>query len=257
MEESADKFFQDTSEGATVKRRTSILWPALQKQGSRRSFQKVGFVRTRKGTCDPHGKEGTMEYESFTDQLERFMFPEDELSPADIIFIPGNGYPHMAEYAAKLYQEGYAPFILPSGRYSVTAGAFTGVLARKDLYSAPYETEWEFLCDVLKKNGVPENAILREDQATYTYENALFSRKVTDAASLTIKKAILCCKNYHARRALLYYQRTFPDVQFLVCPVSADGITRQNWRDTSQGIAAVTTELTHILHQFELIMPHA
>ena len=56
--------------------------------------------------------------------------------------------------------------------------------------------------DVLMQNGVPEEAILKEDQATYTYENAIYSRQVTDREYLDIKKAILCCKSCHARRVL-------------------------------------------------------
>lgn len=195
-----------------------------------------------------------MEYDTFLEQVEAFMFPKDELSPSDIIFIPGNGYPQMAEYAAELYHQGYAPFLLPSGRYSITAGSFTGVLAHQERYRENYETEWAFLSDVLQKNGVPKHAILREDQATYTYENALFSRRTTDAAEITVQRAILCCKTHHIRRALLYYQRTFPEAQILAAPVSVDGVTRETWRDTENGVSAVATELTHILHQFEVLM---
>ena len=62
------------------------------------------------------------------------------------------------------------------------------------------------LKNVLLKNGVPEEAILMENQATFTYENAIFSRQVTDLHKIQVKKAILCCKTYHARRSLMYYQ---------------------------------------------------
>ena len=55
-----------------------------------------------------------------------------------------------------------------------------GVLEKSDIYNKEYETEWEFLKEVLIKNGVPEEKILREDQATFTYENAIYSRQITD-----------------------------------------------------------------------------
>ena len=49
-------------------------------------------------------------------------------------------------------------------------------------------TEWEFLKEVLKKNQVSEEHILREDKATYTYENAIYFRKVTDCLGMEIKR---------------------------------------------------------------------
>ena len=116
-------------------------------------------------------------YEEFLKQIEDFMFIEDKPEKADVIFVPGNGYPQMAEKAAELYRNGFAPKILPSGRYSITAGRFTGVLDKKECYCGTYKTEWDFLKDVLMQNGVPEEAILKEDQATYTYENAIYSRR--------------------------------------------------------------------------------
>ena len=58
-------------------------------------------------------------YEEFLKQIEDFMFIEDKPEKADVIFVPGNGYPQMAEKAAELYRNGFAPKILPSGRYSI------------------------------------------------------------------------------------------------------------------------------------------
>ena len=133
-----------------------------------------------------------MDYTEFLKNTEDFVFAENKPEKADIIFVPGNGFPEMAEKAASLYKEGYAPYVLPSGRYSITLGKFVGVQSKKELYDGNYETEWEFLKTVLMKNGVPEEAIFREDQATFTYENAIFSRQVTDLHRLPVKKAILC-----------------------------------------------------------------
>ena len=43
-------------------------------------------------------------YEEFLKQIEDFMFIEDKPEKADVIFVPGNGYPQMAEKAAELYR---------------------------------------------------------------------------------------------------------------------------------------------------------
>ena len=81
-----------------------------------------------------------------------------------------------------------------------------------------YETEWDFLKDILVKEGVPRERILEERQATYTYENAIYSRQVTDRLGLMIRRAILCPQACHARRALLYYKVLYPETEFFVCP---------------------------------------
>ena len=193
-------------------------------------------------------------YDRYLEKTADYIFVEDQPEEADIIFVPGNGYPQMAELAADFYKKGLAPYILPSGRFSIVTGEFSGVLAKKELYHEKYETEFAFLKDVLIKNGVKEDAILKEDQATFTYENAKLSRKVTDAAGLQIKKAIICCKSYHARRSLMYYQDSYPETEFLVCSVCADGISRENWKNTLEGRQAVSGEISRIICQFPLML---
>ena len=187
-------------------------------------------------------------YEEFIKETSKFIFAENKPEKADIIFVPGNGYSQMAERAAQLYAKKYAPFVLPSGKYSISTGRFGGVLTGQKRYSGEYQTEWEFLKDVLMKNGVPADAVLKEDQATFTWENAKFSRKVTDQAGINIRKAIICCKNYHARRALMYYQRAYPDTEFRVCPCCVDGITRDNWIESERGIREVLAEVKQNSH---------
>lgn len=189
----------------------------------------------------------------FLDNFTNFIFSEDELHPADIIFVPGNGYPQMAEQAAKLWKEGYAPYVLPSGRYSVLTGKFSGVQALKEKYEGDYETEWEFLKTVLVKNGVNEQAVLREDQATYTYQNAIFSRKVTDQAGIDVKCGIVCCKAQHARRCRMYYQLLYPEAELLICP-SDMGINRKNWYLTEMGREEVLGEMERCGKQFHEIL---
>ena len=179
-------------------------------------------------------------YHRFIEQISEFIFAEDEPEKADIIFIPGNGYSQMAEKAAALYGKKYAPFVLPSGKYSITVGKFGGVLSGQERYNGKYRTEWDFLKDVLVKNHVPDEVILKEDKATFKWENDRLSRvEVTDKAGIEIKKALLCCKNYHARRALMYYQRAYPEVKFRVCPCCVDGVTKEIFKNSEEGIQSV------------------
>ena len=193
-------------------------------------------------------------YMTFLENAEEFIFAENMPEKSDIIFVPGNGYPQMAEQAATLYKAGMADWILPSGRYSVVSGKFSGVLEKADIYNKEYKTEWEFLRDVLVKNEVPEGKILREDHATFTYENAIYSRQVTDREQLNIQKAILCCKTCHARRALMYYKMLYPDTKFFVVPCCVDSIDKSTWSETNEGIDEVMGEITRIIKQFSLML---
>jgi uncharacterized SAM-binding protein YcdF (DUF218 family) len=186
----------------------------------------------------------------FIDDITEFIFLSDAPQKSDIIFIPGGSYPEIAEKAAFLWKEGYSETIIPSGKYSIKRGYFPGALSKAALYSGDYCTEWEFLKNVLTVNGVDENAILREDQATNTYENAIYSRKVTDENKLHIQKAIICCKAFHARRCLMYYQLLYPDTKFLLCPAQTQGLNKDNWYMSDEGIHKVLGELARCGYQF-------
>lgn len=171
------------------------------------------------------------------------------MEASDIIFLPGSQEGVLARRAAALWHQGYAPVILPSGKYAKLEGQFTG--------NPAYRTEWEYFQHILMEEGVPEDKIWREEEATFTYENALRSREVTDRAGLSVKKAILCCQAYHARRASLYYQVCFPEARILVCPVVTKGIGKDNWYQTEKGIDLVLTEIKHCGTQFGQILREA
>lgn len=188
------------------------------------------------------------------EDITEFIFLEDRPECADIIFVPGNGHAEPSELAAKLYREGYAPLILPSGRYAIGSGAFAGQKSGARMYDGSFETEWAFMRHVLMTNGVPENAVLREDEATYTYQNAIHSRRRTDSEGIDVKTAILCCMPMHARRAKMYYETLFPKARLLVCPVKDTAITRDNWMRSGEGIDRVLGELERCGGQFHDIL---
>ncbi|WP_235550895.1 YdcF family protein [Paenibacillus sp. Soil787] len=76
-----------------------------------------------------------------------------------------------------LYHQGIAPLILPSG------GATPHVET----------TESEFLRNVGVTLGVPSEAILQEDKATNTFENARLSLKVLQEKGIKPNKVVLVC----------------------------------------------------------------
>lgn len=189
----------------------------------------------------------------FLHPITDFIFIEHPLESADILFVPGNGYPDMAIRAAALWRQGYIPYILVSGKYEKHVGRFQIVAQHEHAREGNYETESDYLEAVLLQQGIPLQAILKESEATFTYENAIYSRRLTDARHMQIDKAIICCHSYHARRCLMYYQLMFPETSFLVCPVDT-GINRENWYLTGQGIEKVLGEVERCGSQFHDII---
>ena len=61
-----------------------------------------------------------------------------------------------------MWKEGYARYVLPSGKYNLKVGYFPGAKSKKDIYPGEFETEWDFLKHVLLKCGVDESVILKE-----------------------------------------------------------------------------------------------
>lgn len=178
-----------------------------------------------------------------------FIFLEDRLQKADVIFIPGGSYPQLPERAAALWREGYAPRVVPSGRFSIKCGGFGGAKSQAEKYNKDYATECEFYTDVLLANGVDAQHIIPEDRAQYTAENARLSKRLLDERGIRPQKAILCCKGYHSRRCLMYYQFCFPDTEFIVVPVMVN-VTKDNWYRTEEGLEKVLGELTRLGTQF-------
>ena len=182
--------------------------------------------------------------------ITNFIFVNHPPQPADIIFLPGSSDPALPEHAATLYHAGAAPRLLPSGGVNIKTGKFNGVKHKRDIYDGDYPTECDFYTDVLCKRGVPESAIVREDQSGFTKENARLSRKATDELGLTINRAIIVCKNFHARRCLMYYQLAYPQAELMVAPVEVYGITRENWHTQPTGVERVMGELARCGNQF-------
>ena len=185
--------------------------------------------------------------------ISDYIFVEDQPEKADAILIPGGAYPELAELAAGLFREGYSDLVIPSGAYAITEGKFAGVKSKQDIYTGEYETECDFYCDVLDKNGVPEAHILREDKSQFTAQNAWFTRDLLQERGIELKKAIICCKAFHARRCLMYYQFTFPDTEFIVVPAKDTHkglVQKENWYTSEAGVEKVLGELNRIGTQF-------
>ena len=187
-------------------------------------------------------------------EISDFIFIEDKLEKADVIFLPGGAHAEVPEKGAEVYNKGYAPIVIPSGMYSIDVGRFAGVLSKGDKYTGEYVTESDFYRDVLLKCGVPEEAIICEDRATFTMQNAVNSRALTDKLGIKVNKAIICCKSFHARRCLMYYSFAYPETEFIICPTDVDGINKQTWHLDEKKTKLVMSELSKAGGQLTLEM---
>lgn len=186
------------------------------------------------------------------EKISDFIFMNAEPSKSDAILCTGTSYAAIPEFAAKLYGDGIAPFIFVGGRYSITVGSFTGVKDKADIYKSNYSTEAEFYTDVLLKNGVPRDAILAEHRSTYTKENAVCARELANERGIVIRRALLVCHSFHARRAYMYYKSQFHDTELIPIGVPATGVTKENWYESDHGIECVMGEVQRIGEQFSL-----
>jgi uncharacterized SAM-binding protein YcdF (DUF218 family) len=172
-------------------------------------------------------------YEAITD----FVFIEDKpekAEKADIILVPGGSSPELMEKACELFIAGYAPLILPSGGPNKKV--------------TDYETEWDYFFDIAKKKGISEANILKENRATNTFENAIYSKEVVKENKIEIRRALLVCKTFHARRALLTYQAAFnPLIEYIICPIIDNrDIRKDNWYLDQNKVNKVMSEVEKI-----------
>ena len=194
----------------------------------------------------------------FLRDITEFIFLEDLPEKADLIIVPGNTWPQPARRAAALYHEGMAPYIVVSGRYSKGQQTFAGAACEGDRYKGAYMTEADFLTDVLIREGVPETAVLQERKAEFTLENARYIRRLLEEKKMTVKKALICCQAFHARRCRMYFEYVFQDtdVEFLMCPAVTQGISRCSWMESQTGLDTVLGELRRCGEQFAWMCGH-
>jgi len=130
--------------------------------------------------------------------LWQFMQMDHQPQEADCIFCMCSNDPRVAEYAAKLHLEGYAPELVFSGG----VGRFT-----EGLFD---NSEAEAFADIAMDLGVPEHAILIENKSSNSGENVLFTAALFDKLDYKPQRFILVQKPYMVRRAYATFKKQWP-----------------------------------------------
>jgi uncharacterized SAM-binding protein YcdF (DUF218 family) len=126
------------------------------------------------------------------------------LEKADCILVLGSHDLRVAERAAQLYFEGWAPMIIFSGGL----GNFT-----KEMWT---ETEADQFAAIAISMGVPKEAILIENRSTNTGENILFTQQLLTQKNLNPQSFIVVQKPYMERRSYATFKKHWPDKKLIV-----------------------------------------
>ena len=127
-----------------------------------------------------------------------------QLSKADAILVLCSHDTSVAERAAQLFLDGWAPLLIFSGgRGSITARLWT-------------EPEADHFARIAVGLGVPAQQILIENQSTNTGDNILFTRQLLEERGLDPDRLILVQKPYMERRSYATFKRLWPDKEVTV-----------------------------------------
>jgi uncharacterized SAM-binding protein YcdF (DUF218 family) len=123
---------------------------------------------------------------------------------SDCILALGSHDLRVADRAAELYLEGWAPILILSGGLgNVTKGIWK-------------DPEADRFARIALDKGVPAEAIFIENKSTNTGENIQFTRRLLDEKGLHPRQFLLVQKPYMERRSYATFKKQWPDKDLLV-----------------------------------------
>jgi len=146
-----------------------------------------------------------------------------------IVAVSGGDTTARTNEAIKLYQNGWAPKLVFSGAAQDKSGPSNAAVMRRLALAA----------------GVPESAILIEDQSTTTEENAQNTQSIF--ADNHISSVILVTSAYHQRRAGLEFKADSAGISVRNHPVASDKQWSTVWWLTPGGWYLAISEVIKIL----------
>ncbi|PTP06320.1 hypothetical protein CWN88_02395 [Vibrio splendidus] len=149
------------------------------------------------------------------DTLWNFMSMGHKVAPSDCIFVLCSNDTRVAEYAAELYHQGVAPYIVFSGGVGrFTEGSFE-------------RSEAETFAAIARDAGVPDSDIIIEKHATNTGENVRFTHKLLLERGLSPKRLTLVQKPFMEKRTYATFSKQWPEESVEITVTSQ----WKNWDD--------------------------
>ena len=172
----------------------------------------------------------------FLSLVGKLLIKSNPLSKADIIIVLAGEKGERVQYGVELYKQGYADKILLSGGSIV-------------VFPGGQKITWAGLMkDYAIRLGVPENAIIIQEESRDTIEDALLSFKLLQDQNLS--SALLVTSPYHSRRAHLIFKQVFQDIEISSAPVVNSWYDAGLWWKSSAGRYQVAREYFAYLWYF-------
>lgn len=140
----------------------------------------------------------------FVERIWDYHRLDHELVQSDAILVLCSHDTSVAQYAARLFLDQWAPLLICSGG----AGAIT-----RRLFNEPEADRFAAIAAGL---GVPADRIIVENQSTNTGENVQFTRRLLASRGIDLRTFILVQKPYMERRTFATFRKVWPEPQICV-----------------------------------------
>lgn len=140
-------------------------------------------------------------------ELLGYLAVEDTPSPCDIIWALGSNDEKVPREAARLYLGNMAPLVLFSG-------------GKGHRWTELAKAEADVFKEVAARQGVPEQAMIIENQSSNTGENVTFSLSMLDSACIVVASALLITIPPFQRRAHLTVETHRKSIRCVNSPIS-------------------------------------
>ncbi len=161
--------------------------------------------------------------------LGKYLSPSDNLTKADAIVVV-SGDTDRIQHAIDLYKQGFAPKLILSGaqKEGPTSNAFAMHLEAS-------------------RSGVPDEAVILEEKATNTFENALLTKEIVQTRGF--KNLILVSSPYHQRRVFETFRSVYrgTGVTFQNSPSTYSKWKADSWWESYYTKVLTAEETTKIL----------
>ncbi len=158
-----------------------------------------------------------------------YLSPSSNLTRADAIVVVSGDNDRM-KHAIDLYKQGYASRLILSG--AAKEGFTSNALAMQIEAS---------------KSGVPNEAVIMEEKAYNTFENAVYTKEIVTMQGM--KNIILVSSPYHQRRVYETFRRVFEDtgVKLQNSPSHYSTWKADNWWQSDKDLHLTQEETVKIL----------
>ncbi|MFL5740015.1 MAG: YdcF family protein [Flavisolibacter sp.] len=152
----------------------------------------------------------TEEVKTLAKKLWDYHHMHHDIEKSDCILVLGSHDTRVADRAAELWLDRWAPIII-----------FSGGLGRltKEMWSEP---EADLFARIAREKGVPDEAIFTENRSTNTGENIIFTQQLLQSLGLNPQRFIVVQKPYMERRSYATFKKHWPDKTIFVTSPQID-----------------------------------